>query len=134
MRKAWNQVIHFGRLGCFATNKVKSSQAKDLYVQSLAILEQISAPPTDISVVLDDLAKVYTREQQWVLAKQTWERALDIDRRVLGDDHPRVAFLLENLAIVAQNMGELKQAEALYLDALQREERAYGDRHPETVW
>ncbi len=77
--------------------------------------------------------QVYTREQQWVLAKQTYERALDIDRRVLGDDHPRIALRLENLAIVAQNMGELKQAEALYLDALRREEHAYGDRHLETV-
>ncbi len=120
-------------LGLLRYQQGQISQSKDLYVQSLAILEQRSAPPTEIAVVLDDLSKVYTREQQWVLAKQTWERALEIDRRVLGDDHPRVAFLLENLAIVAQNMGELKQAEALYLDSLGREERAYGDRHPETA-
>ena len=51
---------------------------------------------------------MYTREQQWALAKQTYERALEIDRRVLGDDHPRVAMRLNNLAIVAQNMGDLK--------------------------
>src|SRR5271170_3599613 len=120
-------------LGMLRYEQGQSSQAKDLYIQSIGILQSKSAPPTDISFVLDDLAKVYSREQQWVLAKQTWERALDIQRRVLGDDHPRVAYLLENLAIVAQNMGELKQAEALYLDSLQREERAYGDRHPETA-
>ncbi len=58
--------------------------------------------------MLSDLAKVYAREQQWALAKQTHERALEIDRRVLGDDHPRVAFRLHNLAIVAQNMGDLQ--------------------------
>jgi eukaryotic-like serine/threonine-protein kinase len=120
-------------LGLLRYQQGQISQSKDLYIQSLAILEKRSAPPTDIAVVLDDLSKVYTREQQWVLAKQTWERALEIDRRVLGDDHPRVAYLLENLAIVAQNMGELKQAEVLYLDALRREERAYGDQHFETT-
>ena len=125
-RALWN-------LGMLRSEQGQYSQAKDLYIRSLAILEQTSASPTDVSLVLDDLATVYTREQQWVLAKQTFERSLDIDRRVLGDDHPRVAYLLENLAIVAQNMGQLKQAETLYLDSLSREERAYGDRHPETT-
>jgi serine/threonine protein kinase/Tfp pilus assembly protein PilF len=120
-------------LGMLRFEQGQYSQSKDLCIRSLAILEQSSAPPTDISVVLDDLATVYTREQQWALAKQTYERALDIDRRVLGDDHPRVAQRLENLATVAQNMGELKQAETLYLDALHRGQRAYGDRHFNTT-
>jgi serine/threonine protein kinase/Flp pilus assembly protein TadD len=120
-------------LGMLRNQQGQYSQAKDLYIRSLAILDQSSAPATDVAVVLDDLATVYTFEQQWALAKQTYERALDIDRRMLGDDHPRVAPRLENLAIVAQNMGELKQAETLYLDALRREERAYGDRHLETI-
>ena len=120
-------------LGMLRYQQGQYSQAKDLFIRSLAILQQSSAPPTDIAVVLDDLATIYTREQQWLLAKQTYERALDIDRRILGDDHPRVAQRLENLATVAQNMGELTQAEALYLDALRREEHAYGDKHFETT-
>jgi tetratricopeptide (TPR) repeat protein len=37
------------------------------------------------------------------------------------------------LAIVAQNMGDLQQAESLYLEAIKRQEHTYGDRHPETV-
>jgi eukaryotic-like serine/threonine-protein kinase len=106
--------------------------ARQLYNRSLNILETTAAPPTDISALLDDLANVYADEQQWALAKQTYERALEIDRRVLGDDHPRVASRLNNLAIVAENMGDLKLAESLFLDAIRRNERAYGDRHPET--
>lgn len=107
--------------------------AKDLYKQSLGILEATDAPQSDVSAVLDDLGKVYVREQQWALAKQTYERALEIDRRVLGDDHPRVAVRLSGLATVAQNMGDFKLAEVLYRDAIQRSERVYGDRHPETA-
>jgi serine/threonine protein kinase len=120
-------------LGMLRYEQGQSSQAKDLFIQSLGILQSSSAPLTDVDRVLDDLAKVYSREQQWLLAKQTWERALDIDRRVLGDDHPRVAYLLENLAIVAQNVGQLKQAETLYLDLLSRQERAYGAGRFETT-
>ena len=102
------------------------ADAKALYVRSLDILENTQAPPTEISALLDDLAQVYAREQQWALAKQTYERALEVDRRVLGDDHPRVAMHLQNLAFVMQNLGDLKKAESLYRDAIRRKERAYG--------
>jgi eukaryotic-like serine/threonine-protein kinase len=109
------------------------TEAKDLYQRSLDILETTQAPATDVAAVLEDLAQVYSREQQWALAKQTYERALDIDRRVLGDDHPRVAAHLHNLAVVAQNMSDLQRAEELYRDAIARLERAYGGEHPETA-
>jgi tetratricopeptide (TPR) repeat protein len=109
------------------------SDAKALYVRSLDVLENTQAPPTEISALLDDLAQVYAREQQWTLAKQTYERALEVDRRVLGDDHPRVAMHLQNLAFVMQNLGDLKKAESLYRDAIRRKERAYGTGDVQTA-
>jgi serine/threonine protein kinase/Tfp pilus assembly protein PilF len=118
-------------LGMLRFEQGRNTEAKGLYIRSLSVLEDSRAPQTDVSAALSDLAKVYVLEQQWVLAKQTHEQALEIDRRVLGDDHPRVAFRLENLAIVAQNMGDLKLAETLYVDALKRQEHIYGDHHPE---
>ncbi|HEX3846380.1 MAG TPA: tetratricopeptide repeat-containing protein kinase family protein [Steroidobacteraceae bacterium] len=120
-------------LGMLRHQQGRYGDAKALYTRSLAILETSRARETDISFVLSDLAKVYSREQQWPLAKQAYGRALQIDRRVLGDDHPRIAYRLQNLAIVEQNMGDLSGAEALYVEALRREERAYGDQHPETA-
>jgi tetratricopeptide (TPR) repeat protein len=107
--------------------------ANQLYNRSLHILESTAAPPTDVAALLDDLAQVYADEQQWTLAKRTYERALELDRQVLGDDHPHVAMHLHNLAVVAQNMGDLKLAETLYRDAIRRSESTYGDRHPETA-
>jgi serine/threonine protein kinase/Tfp pilus assembly protein PilF len=120
-------------LGKLRHQQGQFNEAKDLYERALAISETNLAPQTDVSAVLDDLAQMYSREQQWALAKQTYERALEVDRRVLGDDHPRVAMHLHNLAVVAQNMGDLKLAESLYRDAIQRQERAYGDQHPQTA-
>jgi serine/threonine-protein kinase len=120
-------------LGMLRHQQGQFGEAKDLYVHSLDILETNAAPQTDIAAVLDDLAKVYAREQHWALAKQTYERALVIYRRVLGDDHPRVAMRLDNLAIVAQNMGDLQQAENLYRESIRLHERAYGAHHPETT-
>ncbi|HME40879.1 MAG TPA: serine/threonine-protein kinase [Steroidobacteraceae bacterium] len=119
-------------LGLLRYQQGRFVDAKQLYSRSLNILETTGAPQTDVSALLDDLAHVYVIQQQWSLAKQTYERALEVDRRVLGDDHPRVAMRLNNLAIVAQNMGDLKLAETQYRDAIRRDERAYGDHHPET--
>jgi serine/threonine protein kinase/predicted negative regulator of RcsB-dependent stress response len=119
-------------LGRLRFRQGRLPDAKELYNRSLNILETTGAPATDVSALLDDLAQVYADEQQWALAKQTYERALQVDRRVLGDDHPRVAMRLNNLAVVAQNIGDLKMAEALYRDAIRRDEQAYGEQHPET--
>jgi serine/threonine protein kinase len=120
-------------LGRLRHKQGQFGDAKGLYMRSLDILEDTQAPPTDVSALLDDLAQVYAREQQWTLAKQTYERALDVDRRVLGEDHPRVAMHLHNLAVVAQNTGDLQKAEALYRDAIRRKERAYGAQDAQTA-
>jgi serine/threonine protein kinase/Tfp pilus assembly protein PilF len=120
-------------LGLLRSQQDRFGAAEDLYQRSLNILETAQAPATDVSQVLGDLATVYEREQRWDLAKQTYERALSIDRRILGNDHPRVASHLHNLAVVAQNMGDLKRAESLYRDAIASEERAFGSQHPETA-
>ncbi|HWX32486.1 MAG TPA: serine/threonine-protein kinase [Steroidobacteraceae bacterium] len=119
-------------LGVLRFRQGRFADAKELYNRGLDILETTSAPATDVSALLDDLAQVYRSQQQWALAKQTYERALEVDRRILGDDHPRVAMRLNNLAVVAQNIGDLKVAERLYRDAIRRDERAYGAQHPET--
>jgi tetratricopeptide (TPR) repeat protein len=120
-------------LGMLRFQQGRYGEAKRLFSRSLDMLDASGAPQTDISAVLDDLASVYTRDQQWALAKQTYERSLDIDRRVLGDDHPRVTRHLTNLAYVAQNMGDAPRAESLYREAIPRYEHAYGERHFETA-
>jgi eukaryotic-like serine/threonine-protein kinase len=121
------------QLGWLRYQLGKLDESQQLYTRSLAILERNSAPPSDIAQVLDDLGKVYTRTQQWPLAKTTFEQALEIDRRELGEDHPRLAAQVSNLALVAQNMGDLKLAESLYRESVHRNQQAYGERHPETA-
>jgi len=122
----------FWALGQLRYQQNRLTDAKQLYQRGLNILETTGAPPTDVSALLDDLAQVYAGELQWALAKQTYERALQIDRRILGDDHPRIAMRLNNLADIAQSTGDLKLAETLFRDAIRRDEKAYGDLHPET--
>ncbi len=120
-------------LGRLRLQQDRLPEARDLYKRSLQIFETAQAPSTDISALLDDLAGVYATGKQWALARQTYERALEIDRRILGDDHPRLSEHLGNLAIVVQNLGDLKQAEALYREAIRRREKAYGVSSAQTA-
>ena len=106
-RSTWSPAGRCGCSGQLRHQQGNAGGAIDLYKRALDILETAQAPPTEIARLLDDLAQDYEREQQWMLAKQTYERALAIDRDILGNDHPRVASHLHNLAIVAQNMGDL---------------------------
>lgn len=120
-------------LGRLRHQQDRVADARSLLEKSLQILESTQAPATQVSDLLDDLAGTYVVEKQWSLARQTYERALGIDRGILGEDHPRLGEHIGNLAIVQQNLGDLKQAEALYRDAIRRKEKAYGLHSAQTA-
>ncbi|HKX31427.1 MAG TPA: CHAT domain-containing protein [Blastocatellia bacterium] len=58
------------------------------------------------------------------------ESALKIRERVLGPDHPDVAFVLRRMAILHNISGDHAQAEALFQRALDVLERSLGPEHP----
>ncbi|MGA8347256.1 MAG: tetratricopeptide repeat protein, partial [Isosphaeraceae bacterium] len=61
-------------------------------------------------------------------AEPLYRRALAIDERSYGPDHPTVA--LNNLAVLLQATNRLAEAEPLYRRALAIDERSYGPDHP----
>jgi len=46
-------------------------------------------------------------------------QALEIIQQLLGEQHPDVATILNNLALLYQSQGKHKQAEPLFLQALE---------------
>jgi tetratricopeptide (TPR) repeat protein len=63
-------------------------------------------------------------------AEPLMRRALDIDERAYGPDHPNVARDLNNLALLLQDTNRLGEAEPLMRRALDIDERSYGPDHP----
>jgi len=63
-------------------------------------------------------------------AKEHCERALEIDAKVYGSDHPKVAIDFNNLGSVLEVMGDLAGAKNSYQQALEIEENVYGPDHP----
>lgn len=63
-------------------------------------------------------------------AKADHQRALKIDEKACGPDHPIVAIDLNNLGSVLQDLRDLEGAHANYQRALKIDEEAYGPDHP----
>ena len=66
-------------------------------------------------------------------ARPLYERALAINERVLGPEHPGTAMSLNNLASLLRNQGELASARSLFERALMISEKVQGPEHPDTA-
>ena len=60
-------------------------------------------------------------------------RALAIDEKSFGPDHPTVAIRVNNLALLLQATNRLTEAELLYRRALAIDETSFGPEHPEVA-
>jgi CHAT domain-containing protein/Tfp pilus assembly protein PilF len=76
------------------------------------------------------LAALYSEMGNYSTAEPLYQRALAIDEKALGAEHPHVAGSLNNLAGLYQYMGNYSTAEPLYQRALAIDEKALGAEHP----
>jgi Flp pilus assembly protein TadD len=63
-------------------------------------------------------------------AQRQTERALQIDEKVYGPDHPKVAIFASNLGLILKARGDLAGAQRQTERALQIDEKVYGPDHP----
>ncbi len=63
-------------------------------------------------------------------AKAAFERALKIDEKAFGPDHPNVAIRVNNLGTVLQALGDFPGAKAAVERALRIDEKVFGPDHP----
>ncbi len=54
---------------------------------------------------LNDLALLYDNQSKYAEAEPLYKRALAIDEKALGPDHPSVAISLENYAALLRKTG-----------------------------
>jgi tetratricopeptide (TPR) repeat protein len=82
---------------------------------------------------LNNLANLYAEQGKFEQAEPLYQRALAIDEKVYGQDHPEVATDLRSLAILYEDQGKFEQAEPLYQRALAIREQVFGSDHPATI-
>ncbi len=75
----------------------------------------------------------YNSQGRYAAAEPLYQQALELSKRLLGTEHPDVAFSLNNLAALYDSQGRYAEAEPLYLQALEIAERQLGVNHPNTI-
>ncbi|MEM6988997.1 MAG: serine/threonine-protein kinase [Myxococcota bacterium] len=81
--------------------------------------------------MLDGLGDVMAAHGKLEEARTHYERAIDVRRELLGNDHPTVALSLSRLAEVSRRSGSVDTARTHYEAALEIQERALGSLHPD---
>jgi CHAT domain-containing protein/Flp pilus assembly protein TadD len=66
----------------------------------------------------------------YALAEVEARRALEIRRKILGEEHPDVASSLNNLALLLRTRGDYAGAEPLLRESLTMFRKVLGDEHP----
>ena len=80
--------------------------------------------------LMNQLGLYLNARGQFAAAEPLYRRALAIDERSFGPDHPNVAIRLNNLAPLLQDTNRLGEAEPLMRRALAIDERSFGPDHP----
>ena len=109
------------------------AEAETLYRQALDTqLRHLGDRHPDVAVTLANLADLQAVRGETGEARQLYGRAHELQEQVLGADHPQAAVTQNHLAdLLARSVdpADREQAEELYLGALQRQLRAFGESH-----
>lgn len=128
--------LSYERLGEFYRARGWSGDAVRALLQfeeSLKIRRQINdlnANASQTAGHLTKLAALLRATNRLAEAEPLLRRALSIDERSCGAEHPKVAIRLSNLAKLLQDTDRLAEAEHLMRRALAINEKSYGAEHP----
>ncbi|MDF5726005.1 MAG: tetratricopeptide repeat protein [Rhizonema sp. PD37] len=137
-----NLVTLYSRMGDIYRRRLDRGEAQDYKIeQALAIeyyqkaveLQKELGLDKDLASSLNNLAYLYNSHGKYSEAEPLLVEALELRKRLLGEDHPDVATSLNNLASLYKSQGLYSEAEPLYLQALEIRERGLGANHPKTV-
>lgn len=100
--------------------------------EALSLTQRSDFPEgaSEFSVHLNNLAQLLKAINRLSEAEPLMRRALAIDEKNYGAEHPNVGIHLANLAQLLQATNRLNEAEPLMRRALSNAEKSYGGEHP----
>ena len=96
------------------------------------VTSESTAEARETATALNNLAIVYQSLARYTEAEPLFRRAIEIDAKVFGKDHPNVANGYNNLAAVLRDQGKHAEVEPLYRRAIEIDEQKLGKDHPPT--
>ncbi len=100
----------------------------------ITLSEQWDNDETERLTLMNRVATYLRLRARYAEAEPLLQRALSICERTLGVEHPQVARLLNNLALLYQNLGKYEQAKLLFQRGYTSDEQNFGVAdHPDVV-
>jgi tetratricopeptide (TPR) repeat protein len=79
---------------------------------------------------MNNLAAIYAAAGKFAEAEPIFRTLSEVQRRVLGEEHPDALTVTNNLAVVCRHIGKQAEAEALLTRVMDVQHRVLGDDHP----
>lgn len=98
-----------------------------------SLIEQWDIASQEAGQLLYRIGAYFHAISQFLQAEVYYRRSLAIARRVLESEHPEIAKILNQLAVVSALLGNDAQAESLFQQARAMRERVLGPEHPDTI-
>jgi len=111
----------------------KYDESKAMLDEALRTIPQASGDSVEKAEVVTELSNVAFYRGHYDESASLSRKALEMDRRLFGEQHPAVADLLNNLGAIEADRGNFPASESYYRQALAIVERWYGPDHPETA-
>jgi tetratricopeptide (TPR) repeat protein len=94
---------------------------------------KFSRQPEVEAAIRETIGQTYLNLGFYPQASVQLERALDLNRHLLGDHDPKTLKTLSRLATTADAEGRFKEAESLHRQVLEMRRRLLGPEHPDTL-
>jgi len=99
-------------------------------LEAIELIEaQESVDERLLSIGLNRLGRAYVLGGQYDLAVGPLEEALELGKKLLGEEHHDVATSLNNLAALYESQGRYSEAETLYKQSLELSKKLLGEEH-----
>lgn len=118
-------------------------QAGNIYSQELNLaieyltkainIQKKIGSDSELIISLEKIAALYKYQGQYSEAESILIQAVELIKRIFGEDHPDYIRTLNNLALVYYLQGKYSEAELLYIQTLELTKRVFGDNHPEYI-
>jgi len=113
-------------------DKQQVQQAVADRITEHVIEEAISRKDENISVLLNNLGSTYSYLGDANKAIEHYEKSLEINLKVFGDQHPNVAIDYNNLGLAYSDLGDANKAIEYLEKSLEVFTTIYGKDHPST--
>jgi len=86
-----------------------------------------------VAIDYNNIGIVHSSQGNYSKALEFFQKALKIDEKVFGNEHPMVAIRYINIGFVYYSQGDYFRALEYYHKALKIQKKVLGDNHPTTI-